>query len=89
MRQLLDWPNDVTALADQLTIEKFTVTGWSFGGPYAMVCTYEIPDRLNGVVVISSFAPYDRPNALEGVSGFNKMSLRMARWMHFWLGMQS
>jgi pimeloyl-ACP methyl ester carboxylesterase len=87
-RQLLDWPDDVTALADHLAIEKFAVTGWSFGGPYAMVCAYKIPDRLTAVGVISSFAPYDRPNALEGVSGFNKMSLRMARWLPFWLGRQ-
>jgi hypothetical protein len=53
-----------------------------------MVCAYKIPDRLTAVGVISSFAPHDHPNALEGVSGFNKMSLRMARWLPFWLGRQ-
>ena len=53
-----------------------------------MACAYKIPERLTAVAVISSFAPYDRPGALEGVSGFNKMSLRMARWMPFWLGRQ-
>ncbi len=84
-RQLLEWPDDVTSLADHLGIEKFAVSGWSMGGPYAMVCAYEIPERLTAVGLISSFAPYDRPGALEGVSGFNKVALRMARWMPFWL----
>lgn len=87
-RQLLDWPDDVTALADHLGIEKFAVSGWSFGGPNALVCAHKIPERLSAVGVISSFAPYDRPNALEGVSSFNKLSLRLARWMPFWLGRQ-
>lgn len=87
-RQLLDWPDDVIALADHLGIEKFAVSGWSFGGPNAIACAHKIPERLNAVAVISSFAPYNRPGALEGVSGFNKMSLRMARWMPFWLGRQ-
>jgi len=53
-----------------------------------MVCAYKIPDRLTAVGVISSFAPYDRPGALEGASSFNKLSLRMARWLPFWLGRQ-
>jgi pimeloyl-ACP methyl ester carboxylesterase len=32
-RQLLDWPDDITQLADSLNIQKFYVMGWSAGGP--------------------------------------------------------
>jgi len=87
-RQLLDWPDDVTALADHLGIDKFAVTGWSFGGPHALACAYKIPERLNAVGVINSFAPYDRPNSTAGMAGFNKMSLSLARWLPFWIGRQ-
>jgi len=87
-RRLLDWPDDVAALADHLTIDKFAVSGWSFGGPHAMACAYKIPERLTAVGLISSFAPYDRPDATAGMARFNKISLGLARWMPWWLGRQ-
>jgi pimeloyl-ACP methyl ester carboxylesterase len=34
-RKVLDWPADVTAVADSLGLDRFTVFGFSFGGPYA------------------------------------------------------
>jgi pimeloyl-ACP methyl ester carboxylesterase len=83
-RRLLDWPDDVTTLVDYLEIDKFAVSGWSMGGPYVMACAYEIPERLTAVGAISSFAPYDRPEALKGVSTNVKVALRMARWLPFW-----
>jgi len=36
--QLLDWPNDVVGVADQLGIERFAVEGLSGGAPFALVC---------------------------------------------------
>jgi pimeloyl-ACP methyl ester carboxylesterase len=87
-RRLLDWPNDVSALADHLSINKFAVSGWSFGGPYAMACAYKIPERLSAVGLISSFAPYDRPGATAGMVRLNKVRLGLARWIPWWLGKQ-
>jgi pimeloyl-ACP methyl ester carboxylesterase len=85
--QLLDWPDDVTALADYLGIDRFSVEGWSFGGPYSMACAFKIPDRVNAAGLISSFAPYDRPNSTEGMANFNKVALGMAHRTP-WLGKQ-
>jgi pimeloyl-ACP methyl ester carboxylesterase len=87
-RRLLDWPDDVIALADHLGIDRFAVTGWSFGGPYALACAYKIPERITAVGLISSFAPYDRPNSTAGMARFNKLSLSLARWLPFWIGRQ-
>jgi pimeloyl-ACP methyl ester carboxylesterase len=33
-RHVLDWPNDVSELADILEIDQFSVVGFSAGGPY-------------------------------------------------------
>lgn len=55
--RLLDWPDDVTEVADQLGIERFAVEGISAGGPYAMACAYKIPQRLTACGLISTVPP--------------------------------
>ncbi len=60
-RTLLDWPTDVAALADQLSLPRFGVFGYSGGGPYALACAARLPDRLTGVVLAASMGPPDSP----------------------------
>jgi pimeloyl-ACP methyl ester carboxylesterase len=55
--QLLDWPDDVAEVADQLGIERFAVEGLSGGAPYALACAYKIQPRLTGCSLISSAIP--------------------------------
>jgi pimeloyl-ACP methyl ester carboxylesterase len=57
--QLLDWPDDVVEIADQLGIEQFAVEGVSAGGPYALACAYKIPQRLTACGLISTVPPPD------------------------------
>lgn len=58
-RKILDWPTDVEALANHLNVgKKFTVVGVSGGGHYALACAYVMPERLQGVGVITSIAPW-------------------------------
>ena len=45
-RTLLNWPSDVTALADALGIGRFAVAGISGGAPYVAACALKIPGRL-------------------------------------------
>jgi pimeloyl-ACP methyl ester carboxylesterase len=61
-RTLLDWPRDITELADGLGIERFGIFGMSGGGPHAAACGYALPDRVAAVGLVSSPAPvWDRP----------------------------
>ncbi len=56
-RQLLDWTDDVVALADALGIERFAVVGGSGGGPYAAVCAHRIPDLLTACGIAAGMGP--------------------------------
>jgi pimeloyl-ACP methyl ester carboxylesterase len=56
-RKLMDWPGDVLAIADHLSIEKFSVIGFSGGGPYALACAHAIPERLERVLVVAGAPP--------------------------------
>lgn len=56
-RRLLDWPADVSALADRLDIGPFSVIGWSGGGPYALACAHALAERVAAVALVSSPAP--------------------------------
>jgi pimeloyl-ACP methyl ester carboxylesterase len=79
--RLLDWPDDVLEVANQLGIEQFAVEGLSGGGPYALACAYKIPHRLTGCGLI---APATGPFITKA----GRLRLRMAVWMlahHPWL----
>ncbi len=77
-RKLLDWPDDVEALADALGIDRFAVAGVSAGGPYTAACAFKIPHRLTNVALISSAAPTQVPGITEGMSPRVKSSFRVA-----------
>lgn len=83
-RTMLDWPEDVAALADALNIEKFAVLGVSGGGPGALACAWKIPDRLTAVGVVASPAPTNIPGVLEGMSKTNRFFMKLA-WHAPWL----
>lgn len=83
-RRLLDWPGDVTALADHLGIDEFHLGGVSGGGPHALVCGHGLPDRVPAITVQSGAGPIDSQRALDGMHGPNKVAFTLARkapWM--------
>lgn len=55
--RLLDWPDDVSEVADQLGIGRFAVEGVSAGGVYALACAYKLPHRLTACRLISTVPP--------------------------------
>ena len=80
-RTYLDWPDDVSELADQLGIDRFAVLGWSSGGPYAAAVAHEIPQRLTVAAIVAGEGPYASDDYPQSVltgdtfhgSGVNKL----------------
>lgn len=65
-RKLLDWPDDVAQLANHLGINRFYVLGWSAGGPHALACAYQLPERVLAGAVAAGLGPMNRPAATKG-----------------------
>lgn len=59
---------DGRVLLDHLGVRRCLVAGWSAGGPYALATGAADPQRVSGVLLIASFAPYDA-KGLEFVAG--------------------
>ena len=81
-RKLLDWPGDICQVADQLGVGRFSVMGWSAGGPYALACAYKLPERVHSAALISGLAPPDRPHPYEGLPFANRALMFSARRFH-------
>jgi pimeloyl-ACP methyl ester carboxylesterase len=80
---MLDWADDVAALADELSWGRFSVAGVSGGGPHALACAVALPERIAAVGVVSSVAPF-WPGALEGMLPTTRRAFQLARWAQ-WL----
>ena len=78
-RTLVDWPDDLTALANTLGIERFSVVGVSGGGPYAAACAWKIPERLISVGIICGLGPLNAPHIMDGMILMNRWGLHLAR----------
>jgi hypothetical protein len=78
-RRLADWASDVSCLADHLNIDKFSVVGISGGGPHAAVCARFLADRVLGAGIVSGVGPLAEPRTEDGMMGFNKLIVRLAR----------
>jgi pimeloyl-ACP methyl ester carboxylesterase len=50
---------DVAAIAEALGIGRFAVLGHSGGGPHALACAAQLPDRVIAAVSMSAPAPFD------------------------------
>jgi len=77
-RRLLDWPGDVTALADSLGVDRFGVVGFSGGGPHAMACAHAVPERVRGVSLVSTVTP---PETRDRADPFNEAVLSATRFV--------
>jgi pimeloyl-ACP methyl ester carboxylesterase len=60
-RSVADEAADVAALADELGLDRFGVTGGSGGGPHVLACAALLPDRVVRAVCTVGVAPYGPP----------------------------
>jgi pimeloyl-ACP methyl ester carboxylesterase len=76
-RTILDWPPDVEEAADMLGLDRFSVLGASGGGPYALACAHEIPERITRAGVASGVGPYDAPGVTQGMRWQNRVGFQL------------
>ena len=55
-RLVLDWPRDVTEMADEFGLDRFDILSHSGGAAYALACAYALPERVSSVTLVSAVA---------------------------------
>ena len=72
-RIVVDIVPDVVAIADELGVGRFAVTGGSGGGPHALACAALLPDRVLRCLADVSVAPYSAHGLdwLDGMTAGN------------------
>ena len=78
-RTLLDWPADAAQLADHLGWARFSVIGWSGGGPHALAVAHTLGDRISRVTLASPLGPLSAPGALDTVHKDFRLLWRLRR----------
>ena len=75
-RSLLSFAADAAALADERGHDRFAVVGVSAGGPYALACAHELPERVAAAAVVSCMAPGGCSSELRLASRLGLCALR-------------
>jgi pimeloyl-ACP methyl ester carboxylesterase len=75
-RRIADFPADLEQLADRLGLGRFAVVGVSAGGPYAIACARELPDRVAASAAVSSLSPLCPPHAGRWMPAHLRLALR-------------
>jgi len=85
--QIRDWAADIEELCDALEIEQFAVVGLSGGGPYALACAHDMPERVVAAVVLGGLAPAVGPDrAAGGTSELARRFSRLTRYTRWPMG---
>jgi len=63
-----EWARDAALVVDDLGHDTFAVVGLSGGGPYALACAHELPERVTVVGLLGSVCPVAGPDAAPGSS---------------------
>lgn len=67
-RSVADWAADVEDLAIQLELDRFSVSGWSAGGAYALACAGALRSRVDTAILVSACGRLDLPGFIEQMS---------------------
>ena len=77
-RRVVDWPTDLAALADYLALERFTLLGYSGGGPYVAAAAHQFPERVSRLALVACVAHLE-PGLDEGLHPNGLLLKRLAR----------
>lgn len=72
-RTIAGWPDDVANAANALGLGRFSVLGWSGGGPYAAACAWKLADRLDSCTIFGGLGLFD--GTISGRNFADVMSL--------------
>jgi len=74
-RCVLQFAQDVAAVADALSLDGFSLVGVSAGGPYALATARSLRDRVLRVAVCSSLSPLCAPHRTPGMARRIRLAL--------------
>ena len=66
---VIEWARDLERFVDALEIDRFAVVGMSGGGPYALACAHELPERIAVAATLGGVAPTVGNEAAPGGGG--------------------
>ena len=78
---LLSWADDITALANHLSIEKFSIFGHSGGAPFVMACAYVMPERITSAAIVSGIAPTTLSESQIGLARGQRILIAFVRFI--------
>lgn len=78
-RRILDWSQDVIALANHLNMERFSILAYSLGGPYGLACAFAISERLHKVGIVSGAALFNESELMNNINEGTRQYLTMPR----------
>jgi pimeloyl-ACP methyl ester carboxylesterase len=78
-RRVVECVNDVAALADHLSIDRFAVIGGSGGGPHALAVAARLPERATKVTCAVGIVPYDTED-FDFVAGMDPNNVKELGW---------
>ncbi len=78
-RSVVDCVGDVAAIADELGIDRFAVTGGSGGGPHALAVAARLPERVTRAEANVSPAPYTA-RGLDYFEGMDPANVKEFGW---------
>ena len=78
-RRVVDCIADVTAIANELGIDRFFVKGGSGGGPHALAVGARLPQRVIRVACDVGVAPYEADD-IDWLDGMDPANVREFKW---------
>src|SRR6266576_6157135 len=78
-RRVVDSVADVSAIADSLRIERFAVSGGSWGGPHSLAVAARLPERVTRAACIAGVAPFDMPG-FDWFAGMDAVNIDELGW---------